>query len=82
MTARLGSGHGLRVGMTVTSDYDQTAKDVRRTLTRYFESNGFGSGWGAAADAGEPCPTCRRYYTTHIGPVDAAWFIPVVDKRQ
>ena len=72
----------LQIGQKVVTDWDFKAPDVVRTLTTIFRDQKTGSGYKAAADAGEPCPHCHRTFTEPTPAVDAAWFRPVEDQEE
>lgn len=64
----------LKVGDRVISEFDYDSRTVVRRLTRIEPDRGCGSGYRAWADAGEPCPHCKRCFADLVEGVDAAWF--------
>jgi hypothetical protein len=68
--------HKLKKGNKVTTDYDPSASDVVRTITKINKDARYGSGYRASADRGPVCSGCGRPYSSAIRDVDAAWFIP------
>ena len=60
--------------LVTTAYYRDEATVVRRVVDVRQDDNKFGSGWGIAADAGDPCPACGRPYGQAIHLVDAAHF--------
>ena len=67
----------LKVGQLVTTDFENGAELVVRSLIGIRRSTYSESGYAVYMDGGEPCPHCQRPFAKRVGWIDAGWAIPV-----
>lgn len=82
---RLASKEELRafkVGDLVTTEFDRDASALVRRITAIKTTEKTGSGYRISADAGDPCPCCKRFFGVPVSGVDGSWFLPATQEAQ